>query len=417
MDRIERVQIKGVGPFVDLDIEFPPKRQGSFRADLHLLTGQNGAGKSTLLYVLASCFSNNTLVNPRLRSNEADWFVTVGGTILGPGNKLHPHERALSHHGQWNPNWRVPWAAFGYSGMRQVGSGHIKSIQEPDNSPFVGALSFSPGPSQDLALWVANAKSEADHHKANGDHDKAKEVTNGIRQIEEAVSRITDKEVKFELGFKPIEVRFRIGGDRLYFDVLPEGLKSILSWLGDIVMRLERMSWEGDVPLLERPFYLFLDEIDVHLHPAWQRKVLPVIQDLFPNAQIFAATHSPFVAASISEGYIHRLDLARDGTACLGERIEAHPGRSVDLVLEDVFSVPERFDIETEKKLEQLRKLRDQVLVKHEEAVWSEWKGLLADLSGLGEETRAIAAAEERQVQRIRGKKTDGSSNGQAQSA
>ncbi|MBK7937436.1 MAG: ATP-binding protein [Lewinellaceae bacterium] len=51
--------------------------------------------------------------------------------------------------------------------------------------------------------------------------------------------------------------------------------------------------WENDTPVFERNFILFLDEIEVHLHPAWQRKILPAVQKLFPNAQIFISTHSP----------------------------------------------------------------------------------------------------------------------------
>jgi hypothetical protein len=60
-----------------------------------------------------------------------------------------------------------------------------------------------------------------------------------------------------------------------------------------------------------------LDEVDIHLHPEWQWKVLPFVQRLFPNSQIFASTHSPFVVSSSNGAWIHPL--------CIGEnRDDSH---------------------------------------------------------------------------------------------
>jgi predicted ATP-binding protein involved in virulence len=288
----------------------------------------------------------------------------------------------------------------------------IGEIKEPESSPLFNALSFSQGDFKSLLQWVAFAKSKSALHAQNGDVERARQVGEAIRQIERAVSAITGRVVEFILDIDSYYMFLRVGGDDLEFDVLPEGLKSILSWVGDLLMRLDRTPWEGDVPLLERPFYLFLDEIDVHLHPAWQRKVLPAVQALFPNAQMFVTTHSPFVVGSVSEGTVHRLALNDDGTARFDKRFDARPGQSVELILEEVFGVPQRFDVETEKKLDELRRLRGEVLSSGGAAFADEWKRLIKELAELGEETSAIASAEERQVARIL-EKGNGARNGQ----
>lgn len=66
-------------------------------------------------------------------------------------------------------------------------------------------------------------------------------------------------------------------------------------------MRLDRLPWKDQTPILDREITLFLDEIEVHLHPAWQRRILPVVQSLFSKAQVFVSTHSPFVIASADD--------------------------------------------------------------------------------------------------------------------
>ena len=52
---------------------------------------------------------------------------------------------------------------------------------------------------------------------------------------------------------------------------------------------------------------LLIDEIENHLHPTWQRRVIPALREYFPNVQIFATTHSPFVVAGLKAGQVHKL--------------------------------------------------------------------------------------------------------------
>jgi hypothetical protein len=46
----------------------------------------------------------------------------------------------------------------------------------------------------------------------------------------------------------------------------------------DLVMRLEQLPWKNDLPVHERSFLLLLDEIDIHLHPGWQRQIIPCVE-------------------------------------------------------------------------------------------------------------------------------------------
>ena len=145
---------------------------------------------------------------------------------------------------------------------------------------------------------------------------------------------------------------------------LPDGLRSIIGWLVSCVAKMSAIHPEHEDPL-SLPLILLLDEPESHLHPAWQRKVLPAAQALFPQAQIFAATHSPFIIASANEGWIHvlRADDATGAVTVDAPRPCLKGDTYLDVV-EDVLGLTplEAYDPETEQLLKQFQATRDAVL-------------------------------------------------------
>ena len=110
---------------------------------------------------------------------------------------------------------------------------------------------------------------------------------------------------------------------------------------------------KGD-PMTASSIFL-LDEIENHLHPAWQRRVLPAFQRLFPKSQMIVATHSPFLIASVNYGWIHPISLQTDGSARVESQVAASKGDSYITVLEDIMGLKELYDPETEKLLTAFR--------------------------------------------------------------
>jgi predicted ATP-binding protein involved in virulence len=197
---------------------------------------------------------------------------------------------------------------FAYSGYRQVSNAQINGIQEINEHPLNGALQFQRASEPQILLqWIANTIAAEAIAVAQKEQEEAANRRKSIAMLEEAISSIIQKKIAFRLETKPYSVRIELEGERLDFNQLPDGLKSIISWLGDLLMRMDRLAWKDDTPALERNFILFLDEIEVHLHPDWQRKILPAIQFLFPNAQIFISTHSPFVVGSVDDAWVYKL--------------------------------------------------------------------------------------------------------------
>jgi len=327
--RIKKLHLENIGVFDSLNLEFQP-HQG--KAEIHIFTGKNGTGKSTLLYALASAYNegNNELLRQRFQTPSLNPLVEV---FIETNNETV--SRCLTHKLSVAQSTQNQGQAFAYSGNRALKSYPLSGIQEITESPFDQALSFvNSTDSAILNKWIVYNKAKEAFALMKNEHLKAEKYRTTIQHIESVVTEIVGFNIEFILETEQIfNVVLNIEGQRLELDVLPDGLKSIISWIADLFMRLDRMPTTDDNSLLERHFILFLDEIEIHLHPAWQRQILPVIQKCFPNAQIFVSTHSPFVVASISDAYVYKFKL-ENSVSRLDSVEESKAGSSVLWVLD-----------------------------------------------------------------------------------
>ena len=82
---------------------------------------------------------------------------------------------------------------------------------------------------------------------------------------------------------------------------LSDGERGLLSLVGAIAMQL---SYRTDDNAFEKPGIILIDEIELHLHPKWQREVIPKLLDIFPLCQFIVTTHSPQVLGGVRDGSI-----------------------------------------------------------------------------------------------------------------
>jgi predicted ATP-binding protein involved in virulence len=120
-------------------------------------------------------------------------------------------------------------------------------------------------------------------------------------------------------------------------DYLSAGEKSMILLVSDLVKRLFIAN-----PSLENPLegtgIVLIDEIDLHLHPKWQREVLPALLATFPNLQFIVTTHSPQVLSKIHKQHLFVL---KDGQV---KRPPSTYGKDTNLILNEVFDISERPD-------------------------------------------------------------------------
>lgn len=92
----------------------------------------------------------------------------------------------------------------------------------------------------------------------------------------------------------------------LYLNQLSSGEKFLLGLIADLVRRLYLANPEGN--LLEGQGIVLIDEVDLHLHPSWQQKVVTKLLKNFPNCQFVVTTHSPMVLSNIYSKHIRAIE-------------------------------------------------------------------------------------------------------------
>jgi hypothetical protein len=120
-------------------------------------------------------------------------------------------------------------------------------------------------------------------------------------------------------------------------DKLPTGVISLMRIFQEIISTYS--AWNGIMEnQIENVFdmagIVFIDEIESHMHPKWQAKIIPLLKKSFPNSTFYIATHSPSIIATVEKGEAY--ELRRDGVSVTTHPL---PGDPRDWYLEDVFSV------------------------------------------------------------------------------
>lgn len=95
-------------------------------------------------------------------------------------------------------------------------------------------------------------------------------------------------------------LRFRTQYGSVPLHGLSLGHRTATAWIVDLAWRLVRKYPQSDTPLAE-PAVVLIDEIDLHLHPRWQRTIMKQFSRHFPNVQFVATTHSPLMITSMTD--------------------------------------------------------------------------------------------------------------------
>lgn len=271
------------------------------------------------------------------------------------------------------------FAAFAYSANHLVTRTQVNIGSEHEFDPLEDALIFDKSPNSKAAFstWVAAAEARAGYEIGRGNLDLAKRHRDSVIKLKKALNQLMDEafdESKYEenkavfdfdIDTNPWGLAAQINGKMVEFDVMADGLRSILGWLGDLLMRLDRIKWENqEIPVNEQHFLLLLDEIEVHLHPRWQHQLLPMIHELFPNAQIFLTTHSPFIINSIDGAKVYQL-VAEEGIARLQKVTKSETGYSYQYVFRTMLGVFNQFGFDTVRDLAEFEGLDKEIARKN----------------------------------------------------
>lgn len=148
--------------------------------------------------------------------------------------------------------------------------------------------------------------------------------TTALQMLQKAARGAIDgcSGLRFDIEDSQVYVDFP-AGEAILFEHLSDGQRTLLGLFCDIARRISILNPHfGDRALDETPGVVLIDELDLHLHPKWQRRIIQSLRQTFPKVQFICTTHSPQLIGQARPDEIIQLDASRT---------TAHPGQSLGM--------------------------------------------------------------------------------------
>jgi hypothetical protein len=342
---IRDLHVTNIGPFDDMTFEFDEH--------INVFVGPNSSGKSTTLMTLANIVTYPFTLPGRLcKTAPAAFTIHIVGRDGQPQEltgALPLDQEALAY----DSRWATILTALGYSAfvpaLRQNTS--FRSSGSIAESPWIG-MSQLP---EELLLRTSLLPTDATLVRAEAVLERMVEFADravrrndpGMRRLLTQIASIASEILD---GF-PVEF-WRIAEDRdgvfpqfrtldgdIAFDVFSQGTQSVLQWLAYVLIGYAKY-YGYPSNLAEQPGIMIIDEIDAHLHPTAQQRIIPILRRHFPTMQIFCSTHSPLMLVGLQPGQIQLLQRDSHGTVTVSRNARAIAGQSIDDVLHQFFEIP-----------------------------------------------------------------------------
>lgn len=383
---ITHLHLQNVGPVPELDVEF-----GSH---LNLVTGDNGLGKTFLLdacwYALTRTWAGDTAFQPKAtavypphgiaRTVRRRMPMQLDYSVKGKRNAVNRNVKFDYRKWDWivSPG-RPPMPGLVIYGRIDGGfsvwdpaRNYWRRDDDPERLP---AFQFSKS-----EVWDGSENKEAGELLCNGlirDLEtwrlKKNEAWTTIQKVLETLSpsgtehltlgepvRISPKDARdiptLALPYGDVPVVHAASGMRRIL-----ALAYLLVWAWTEHQRVAEQT--GEEP--GNRMVVLLDEVEAHLHPKWQRTILPALFDVLQtligptlqSIQLIASTHAPLILASVETNWdeekdaLFDFDLNKDGKIEFRRRVFAKRGSTEHWLTSESFDLPSAYSLDAEKAI------------------------------------------------------------------
>lgn len=192
--------------------------------------------------------------------------------------------------------------------------------------------------------------------------DKDPLTTQNFYLIKAALLKIMEEGEVTDLDVAPVQthgggsprqgVRFKTPYGWVRLRDMSLGYQTLVVWLTDLADKLFVRYPDSKNPL-EEPAIVLIDEIDLHLHPSWQRKLLKSLGEIFKNTQFIATAHSPLVVQAAGDVDANVVLLRREGdqTVVVTDVADVRGWRLDQILTSELFGLETARSPATERKL------------------------------------------------------------------
>lgn len=157
------------------------------------------------------------------------------------------------------------------------------------------------------------------------------------------LSGYSDVKIRYNMGTQELEVYYSEQDKqrmRIPLNQLSDGYKGMISLVADIAYRMATLNPQlGTEVLSKGDGVVLIDEVDLHLHPAWQQKVIDNLMNIFPKVQFIVSTHAPAIISSVKTD---KLRILSNKEVCM--TANQVYGKDVNSVMKEIMGVNDRPD-------------------------------------------------------------------------
>ena len=292
-------------------------------------------------------------------TNEA---VTTEAKMKGMNGRLLQESTPLKHDilSTLQEAFLSDLAIFAYGAARRSGTLKVDRGARSDALASLFRTSTELYDAEDILLKLDHRAEKSGEQSIDGKRlDRVKEILaiilpdiereNNIKILGPAI---------FSPSSEPDGVRFQTPYGLVPLSALSLGYQTTLTWVVDLALRLFEHYPESPDPLSE-PGIVLIDNIDLHLHPRWQRRVMENLSNCFRAIQFVATAHSPLIVQAAEDAVIAVLRKENEQVIIEKHSESVNTWRTDQILASDLFDIPTR-----SKAVEKLARERDELLEK-----------------------------------------------------
>jgi len=371
---INKIRITGVAGIDDIQL--------SFNKGMNIICGPNGVGKTTILESIAHTFVRNYGSNVIKRNancergiikSEIDTGSNIVNQTIEFSTYIPNKNTSLSI---TNSTLEIKQLisikasrSFGYNELQSI-SKDVSKDSHTSIGEIINGIRYV-----DIKNWFVNRYLYSKHEGA-----LSKEQIENFELAKTCLS-ILNPNISFSrVSASDNEILINTPNGEIFYEYLSSGFKSVFAVIFGIIKEIEYRFQENKVLAKDFNGIILIDELELHLHPEWQERIIGILTEVFPQAQFFVSTHSPHIIQTAEPNQIIALGFDDSNKVYQRELPSTKygfQGWSIEEVLSDVMGMKDlRTDIFT-KLIEEFGKNIDQEDSKKAEEIYQQIDDML----------------------------------------